>query len=150
MNTHISNTTRRGAPAGNLNAVKHGFYSSRFKKTERNALDSNEFPGLTQEIAMLRLFIRRVVQESAQIQDYILLLETLRVISLASSSLSHLAKTHTLLASSNNDVAEALSQAITEVLAEKRAEGRAIKSSVSTPLFLGDGLEQDEPFSLSG
>ena len=150
MNTHISNPPRRGAPAGNLNAVKHGFYSSRFKKAERNALDSNEFPGLSQEIAMLRLFIRRVVQESANIQDYILLLETLRVVSLASSSLSHLCKTHTLLASSNNDVAEALSQAIQEVLAEKRAEGAAIKSSISASFTLGDGLEEDEPFSLCG
>jgi hypothetical protein len=135
MNNLTSSPRRRGAPAGNLNAVKHGFYSSRFRKTDRDALDNNEFTGLSQEIAMLRLLIRRVVHEAARIEDFYQLLETLRVVSLASSSLSHLAKTHTLIAASPSDeLALALHQAIAELSVERGIKGRYSQSGYDVDL----------------
>jgi len=98
-----SQPRRRGAPTGNHNAVKHGFYATKFKKSERTALDTSEFSGLSEEIALLRLYIRRVVAQSLQSDDFYQNLETLRVLSLACSSLSRLVRTHALVAMSGDD-----------------------------------------------
>ncbi len=113
---------RRGAPAGNTNAVKSGFYSKRFKKSERDALETKDFKGLTDEIALLRLFIHRVISESLSLDDPFYHLEVLRVISLASSSLSRLVRIHTLLfeSSAADRLEELLNQATTDALAEMR------------------------------
>jgi hypothetical protein len=110
---------RRGAPTGNKNAVKHGFYSTKFKKSERTALDESEFSGLSQEIALLRLYIRRVVARSVHIDDFYEDLEVLRVLSVAFSSLSRLVRAHALLASSGeSEIAQALHEALEDVHAE--------------------------------
>jgi hypothetical protein len=111
-----SSTRRRGAPLGNLNAVKTGFYSTRFKKSERSAIEKGNFTGLVEEIALLRLYIHRVVAESLQIDDFVCHLEVLRVLSLASSSLSRLLKIHTLMIESpDEEFQQLLERAVREV-----------------------------------
>jgi hypothetical protein len=103
MPPHSSAPRRRGAQPGNLNAVSHGFYSTRFKKAERTAIENSDFTGLADEIALLRLYIRRVVAESLQFDDFAVHLEALRVISLASASLTSLIKLHVALTPSAGD-----------------------------------------------
>jgi hypothetical protein len=49
---------KRGAPLGNRNAVKHGFYSRAFNKDEQSDLHlAADIQGFTQEIALLRFEI---------------------------------------------------------------------------------------------
>lgn len=113
---------RRGAPPGNTNAVKSGYYSKRFKKSERDALESKDFTGLDDEIALLRLFIHRVISESLSLDDPLYHLEVLRVISLASSSLSRLVRIHTQLfeSSATDRLIEQLNEATTKTLDDMR------------------------------
>ena len=54
--------SRRGAPKGNKNALKHGYYSQAFNKAEK--LDFNlaaGLEGITEEIALLRFEIKKAV-----------------------------------------------------------------------------------------
>jgi hypothetical protein len=51
---------RPGAQPGNFNALKHGFYSPRFADLELADLDAIFGDGLTNEIVLLRVIIRRV------------------------------------------------------------------------------------------
>jgi hypothetical protein len=58
------NGKKRGAPQGNQNARKHGFYSRTL--TEAEALDmelATEVEGIDQEIALLRTRLRRLVED---------------------------------------------------------------------------------------
>jgi hypothetical protein len=51
---------RSGGQPGNWNALKHGYYSKRFNPLELKDLDTVLAEGLTDEIALLRVIIRRV------------------------------------------------------------------------------------------
>ena len=52
----------RGAQPGNTNALKHGFYSERFSQLELTDLETALGEGLGDEIALLRVLIRRFVE----------------------------------------------------------------------------------------
>jgi len=90
----------RGAPPGNLNALKHGFYSRVFRKMELGDLQSVPLKDLQDEISMLRVLIRRVVefsQQASTLDEYLRLLSTL---SQATANLGRLVRTQHLLAAS--------------------------------------------------
>jgi hypothetical protein len=55
---------KRGGQLGNTNALKHGFYTKNFSLSERQGLESINEIVLADEIALLRVLIRRF---SAQI-----------------------------------------------------------------------------------
>jgi hypothetical protein len=55
-----SPTRQSGAQPGNWNAFKHGYYSRRFNPVELKDLDAVLSDGLVDEIALLRVIIRRV------------------------------------------------------------------------------------------
>ena len=60
----MKNTTNRkpGAPKGNKNALKHGYYSQVFNKAER--LDFNVaagMDGITEEIALIRFEMKKAI-----------------------------------------------------------------------------------------
>jgi uncharacterized protein YjcR len=52
---------KRGAPVGNINALKHGFFSQRFNKGELFDLQNIPESSITEEIAMMRVITRRVM-----------------------------------------------------------------------------------------
>jgi len=52
---------RRGAQPGNTNRVKTGFYSKRFQGDELDDLELELREGLTDEIALIRVMMRRVL-----------------------------------------------------------------------------------------
>ncbi len=98
---------RRGAPPGNTNALKHGFYSRSFREIDCHDLDQVNFQGLQDEITMLRVFIRRVTEISQSITTFPEAVSLLRVLSLASISLTRLLTTEkVLLARSGHDAPE--------------------------------------------
>ena len=108
--------SKRGAPPGNTNALKHGFYARKFERADLNDLDSHQFSGLQDEIILLRVFIRRVIELSKDLEDLPEAVSLLRVLSLASISLTRLLRTQKLLAGDElGDIAAILSEALTEV-----------------------------------
>jgi len=59
----------RGAPKGNTNALKHGFYSRQFRKTETDDLAALTEAGLSElasEISLLRVAISRTLKQATQ------------------------------------------------------------------------------------
>ncbi len=54
---------KRGGQPGNTNAFKHGFYAKNFSLTERRGLQATEGIVLGDEIALLRVLIRRFAEQ---------------------------------------------------------------------------------------
>jgi hypothetical protein len=59
-------TRKVGAPYGNHNALKHGFYSHHFRSGELSDLEAVNAEGLQDEIAAMRIYIRRFIASSSQ------------------------------------------------------------------------------------
>jgi hypothetical protein len=67
---------KRGAPVGNHNALKHGFYSKDFKKNDRFDFDlASGMEGVDAEIALLRLEMKKAVS-GGDIQNLVPLVKT--------------------------------------------------------------------------
>ena len=88
---------RRGAPVGNKNASKHGFYSRQFQKSDLKDLDDNQVDDMTDEIKLLRVFIRRVIESNDTRLSFPQSIELLRALSLATTSINRLIRTQHLL-----------------------------------------------------
>ena len=58
-----SEKRKRGGQPGNINAIKHGFYSKNFSLAERRGLKVTEGVVLGDEIALLRVLIRRFAEQ---------------------------------------------------------------------------------------
>ena len=55
---------RRGAPKGNQNARKHGFYSQVLDETDKlNLEDARDMDGLDEEIAIMRVKLLRLISD---------------------------------------------------------------------------------------
>ena len=110
---------KAGAQPGNFNALKHGFYSHRFSPLEVNDLDVALREGVEDEIALLRVTIRRVfdlaTEEGEDTETWFKALSTL---GLASTRLASLVRTQNLIKGDSSSVASALSQALGEVCDE--------------------------------
>jgi hypothetical protein len=61
-NTADTHGRSRGAQPGNTNALTHGFYSSRFKATERRLLDEMPLTDLSAEIELIRVTSARFLK----------------------------------------------------------------------------------------
>jgi hypothetical protein len=91
------NSGRRGAPPGNLNALKHGFYSRQFRKLETADLDTMLEEGLESEINLLRIVTRRVFDMAASIATLEEGYALLSVLSDASVRLASILRTQSIL-----------------------------------------------------
>lgn len=110
------NNTRikRGAPNGNWNAFKHGFYSKRYRLLEIQDLDTALGDGLEDEIALVRVIIRRVF-EYANDDDKQTLDQwsrTLNTLGAASTRLAALIRTQQVTSGGGSSVLDLLSEAI--------------------------------------
>ena len=85
---------KRGAQPNNTNALKHGFYSHRFNNLELTDLDTTLSEGLTDEIALLRVIIRRVFEYAdSAAQDLDTWSHALNTLGAASTRLAGLLRT---------------------------------------------------------
>lgn len=99
-----------GAPKGNRNAVTHGFYSQFYTAEELEDLASAAVAGdLSDEIALLRVRIRRALEEGVE----------LSVISGALGRLQQLMKAQRVI---SGDAMSEFEQAMADVLAELTEE----------------------------
>ena len=104
---------RRGAPLGNKNALKTGFYSRYYKPVDNSDLVSVSFDGLQDEITMLRVFIRQVIERSQEVESLEDSLVVLRTLSMASFSLSRLVRIQYLISpTAMNEFMKTLDQAL--------------------------------------
>ena len=81
---------RCGAPIGNQNARKHGFYSKVLTPAQEKTLKAVGVDGLDGEIALLRVKIASILAHDPQ---------NMRALNLAFSSLNRLVRTRHLLGS---------------------------------------------------
>ena len=107
----LPGSRKAGGQPGNLNALKHGFYSRQLNSME--VLDLSVMSeGLVDEIALMRVLIRRVFEaagEDLSLEAWSRLLGTL---GLASTQLASLLRTQKVLTGrGGGDIAAALSAA---------------------------------------
>ena len=104
---------RRGGQFGNLNALKHGFYTRRIKKRDLSGVESTNIKGLAEEIALIRIFTRRLVESVDPAADLYDLAGILRAICLASTTITRVIKAQAFLANDPtewNEIDEAIRQ----------------------------------------
>ena len=115
----------RGAPKGNTNALKHGFYSRQFRKTETDdlaALTEADLSELASEIALLRVTISRTLTQAGRAEhtddppDWI---SYLSAMGLAATRIATLLKTQKILEGDRAGVVqETLMRAFTDIAKE--------------------------------
>jgi hypothetical protein len=108
---------KRGAPYGNTNALKHGFYSRAFNRIDIADLERVN-NGLEDEIVLLRVCTKRLIEMSNNIDNKNEMMTNLNTIGLAVIRISHLLRTNKLLAGSSDSVAEILNKAISQITRE--------------------------------
>ena len=92
---------KRGAPVGNKNAFKHGFYSASFRQREKQILDDNIPADLADEISLVRVAIARclaALESNSEQRDVATELAILRTVNLGALSINSLVRTRLMLA----------------------------------------------------
>jgi hypothetical protein len=116
---------KRGGQPGNTNALKHGFYTQNFSPAERKGLAAANGIVLVDEIALLRVLIRRFAEKMLASENVSLVQSSqhLAVVSEAMLRLASLLRTNHMLGGSESDtISEALSLALEQVTAEMALE----------------------------
>ncbi len=110
---------RPGGQPGNWNAFKHGFYSRRFSPLEAIDLEAVLSPGLTDEIALLRVIIRRVFEfADLSATDLDAWTKSLNTLGAAATRLAGLLRTQQIISGGSEDIVSVLSEAIGDVAHE--------------------------------
>jgi hypothetical protein len=132
---------RPGAPAGNSNAFKHGFYTRRIKKRDLSGVETTDLKSLVEEIALIRVFTRRLVESCDSSADLYELAAILRILCLASSTITRILRVNYLLNGSDNNLGDEIEMAIRQVHDELR--GKTASPNISN----GENDHLDESFS---
>lgn len=112
---------KRGAQPGNSNALRHGFYSPRFNNLELSDLDTALGDGLVDEIALLRVIIRRVFNYANDHtdQDLNTWSQSLNTLGAACTRLAGMLRTNQIIGGGGpDDALEKLAQAFGNVAHE--------------------------------
>lgn len=115
-------TNVRGAPKGNLNALKHGFYSRLFRDSESSELDNDQIASLENEITLLRVMMRRTMELADGIDDLREATRVLDALGAAAGRLAGLLRAQKSLSVSQSGVADEISVAIQQVNQELRSK----------------------------
>ena len=104
---------QRGGQPGNLNALKHGFYSKHFQKSELKDLE--EVGDLQEEIGMMRVVTRRLLDAARECSDIGELINLLNTLGLASTRVAGLMNTQKFLGGGEDGIEEFLNSLVDEV-----------------------------------
>jgi hypothetical protein len=107
-----------GAQLGNMNALKHGFYTRRIKKRDLSGVEDTNIKGLAEEIALIRIFTRRLVETCDPTADIYELAGILRTICLATSAITRIIKAQAFLVNDPNDFYRDIDEALRQVRIE--------------------------------
>lgn len=110
------------APKNNLNALKHGFYSKQFRAAELKdlnlLLEGGSQSDLLDEIAMLRVTIRRTQDMAHGIDDINTAIKWLGVLGASATRVAALLRTQKLLATDRSQNLDVITQALERVAAD--------------------------------
>jgi hypothetical protein len=121
-NKPASNRKRRpGGQPGNANALRHGFYSRRFRNLEHRDLEAGLQDGLQDEISLLRVQIRRLMELAEGQTDLKEAIQTLTAIGLACTRLAGMLKTQRILGIDEDDLTKAINEAVDDILKDWKA-----------------------------
>jgi hypothetical protein len=112
----------RGAPKGNLNALKNGFYSRLFQTSETSDLNEDESVSLEHEITLLRVMMRRTMELADGIDDLRQATRVLDALGAAAGRLANLLRVQKSLNENHRQMADEISIAIQQVNAELRSK----------------------------
>jgi hypothetical protein len=115
-------SSTRGAPKGNLNALKNGFYSRLFRQSECGDLSVDQSASLEHEITLLRVMIRRTMELADGIDDLREATRVLDALGAAAGRLASLLRIQKNLNERRSSVADEISIAIREVNKELRSK----------------------------
>jgi hypothetical protein len=118
MAASSSSKRRRGAPQGNQNARKHGFYSSQYPASAQ-AEENPQAIDLQAEIDFIRASIQRVIA-LGEPNTYREAIDYLRALSLATTALTRLVRTNYYINPAlgpRDELAQSIQQALKEVYA---------------------------------
>jgi len=114
-----SNTRRRGAQPGNANALKHGFYSRAWRASDRHSVEQLGTRGLEEEVALLRVYIRRLIEMDQEDADLKTLQDLVRTLSLACQTIQRMLKAQgELHKDDDSELRQVINRAILEVTQE--------------------------------
>lgn len=109
----VSAGMKRGAQPGNLNALKHGFYSKHFQKAVLQDLE--EARDLHEEIAMMRVVTRQLLKMARGCKEIGELVNVLGALGLASTRVAGLMKVQKYIGGNVDNNEDQLRQAIHEI-----------------------------------
>jgi hypothetical protein len=126
---HNKTNRKRGAQPGNTNALKHGFYSRRFTAGEFEDLEARLSEGVSDEIAMLRVIVRRMFNAALESsaagpldQDLEQLTVTINTLSIAAIRIGNLIKLQRMLGAQENDTSQVINQALADIAIELKLQ----------------------------
>ena len=128
MSLEIPPKKKRGAPPGNTNALKHGYYSPRFGPPSRRHPQNIDPTGVADQIDLLRVYIFHIQELSEQINNVRDQAGLLNALTLAMASLIRLLRLQRILPG-DMDTKETARHAIFQVLSEMSAQYAAPLSS---------------------
>jgi hypothetical protein len=108
-------TARRGAPAGNKNALKHGYYSRDFPKTDLKDLEAVDIKGLIEEISLLHLHLRKLSEQTCNVSSPAECLDLLSGLYLFIPRLNRLVKTQALITKQSSALLDECEKVLAEV-----------------------------------
>ena len=109
----------RGGQLGNTNALKHGFYSPRFKGEEMQSLTLfEEHIDAISEIKMLRVAVDRVISRLGERCDISECVALLNVLTRAAGRIGHLIRLQKFIYGDQNSVSALLYAALEDVAEE--------------------------------
>jgi hypothetical protein len=120
MPTNQNKTKPRGAPKGNLNALKNGFYSRLFHGSETSDLNDDQTNNLEHEITLLRVMMWRTMELADGIDDLRQATRVLDALGAAAGRLANLLRAQKRLTETHSQVADDISIAIQQVNTELR------------------------------
>ena len=85
---------KRGAPLGNQNAFRHGFYAKNLGLISPKQYSESEMRNLLGEAAMLKDFMFKLYNANFESTDSTTIIETIRALSLAGMALSRVLQVH--------------------------------------------------------
>ena len=106
---------KRGAPEGNANALTHGFYSRRLPAAALEGLEETGVNSLKDEIEVMRIFARKVAELGADVQDLDEAKSLLHILSIATSAINRLVRTHVYIPDPTKEPGYFLHQVLSEL-----------------------------------
>lgn len=127
-----SSPRRRGAPRGNFNNFKHGFYTTRIKRRDLVTDEVTDLKTLFNDIALLRVFTHKLVESFDPSASTSEIADILRILCLSSAAITRILRTHYLITGSETALDPEIEAAINNIQARLISKEPLLVSPAST------------------